>query len=283
MKKILVPTDFSEQASNALQMAAHIAQALNSELYHLHVIPSLSHQLLVPVSAELDPNIEQQYLRNVQEAALSEMNNQLLLRDLNPVKIHNLVEEGAIFQSIQKKSKEIGADLIIMGTQGTQPIEEIFIGSNTEKIVRHASCPVLTVRQLPDNFQINKIVFGSDLLEYNLAAIAYLKKMQESFGAELHIVFVNSTLFLRSNSEIEKRSEEFIHNTGLSNLHLHVFSARTEEAGILNAARKLDADLIVVETHQRKGLSHFFLGSTAEDLVNHAQRPVLTIGKSYTG
>jgi nucleotide-binding universal stress UspA family protein len=68
----------------------------------------------------------------------------------------------------------------------------------------------------------------------------------------------------------------FLEGMESKTFNLHIYNDRTIEEGILNYAQSIDAGLIGISTHGRKGLAHFFNGSLSEDIVNHAKRPVIT-------
>ncbi|MDX2301298.1 MAG: universal stress protein [Microscillaceae bacterium] len=280
MKKILVPTDFSPYSHNALKIAIQFARKTDAEITVLHVIPPVLSDLLAPDTARRAEvsNLEHEYIRGIHEFARQELEKVIAHENYPINKIHIYVEGGIIPQSITQLAEEIQVDLIIMGTQGTNPIEEIFVGSNTEKVVRMASCPVLAVRDKHQNFILAKILFATDLKQAQPAAMTFIRKLQRLFDGEIHLLYINSAFGFLSSEEIERRKEHFVLAAKLDNYHFHIVNAKTEEAGILVTAQKIDADLIALTTHQRRGLAHFFLGSTAEDIVNHANRPVLTLG-----
>ena len=95
-------------------------------------------------------------------------------------------------------------------------------------------------------------------------------------GAELHLVYVNTPNQFLSSEEAEQKLEDFCKPHNYQNLNKVIYNDLNIEEGILNYAKKIDADLIGISTHGRKGLAHFFNGSIGEDVVNHAQRPVVT-------
>lgn len=269
MKKILVPVDFSEQSINAFNLAKVIAKKANSEIFLLNVI-----EPYMPFSEVGYTATEQDYLSHLKETSASHL--QRLLEDNPEFSIFSQVEIGSIFRVIRDYIQNNNIDLVVMGTQGASGLEEVLVGSNTEKIVRTATCPVLTVRNNLENFEVKALVFATNLRAEQVKAIEMLKNFQGFFGAHLHLVYVNTPNSFLSSQEIKEQSNEFIKKANLNNFTLHVESDVNEEIGVIHAAESLKADIIAMGTHQRKGLAHWFAGSIAEDVVNHANRPVLT-------
>lgn len=269
MKKILVPVDFSEQSLNAFKIAKNIAKKADATIKLLNVI-----EPYMPFSEVGYTVTEQDYITHLKETSTSHLKR--IADDNTDVKVEVSVQVGSIFRLIKKIIEEDNIDLAVMGTQGASGLEEVLIGSNTEKIVRTASCPVLTVRNTLENFEVKELVFATNLRDEQVKVVETLKNFQNFFGAHLHLVYVNTPNGFLSSHEIKEQSDAFVKKANLENFTLHVESDVNEEIGVIHAAENLKADMIAMGTHQRKGLAHWFAGSVAEDVVNHANRPVLT-------
>lgn len=98
----------------------------------------------------------------------------------------------------------------------------------------------------------------------------------EKFGAHLHLVNINTPNNFKSTKVAQQIINDFLNGINTINISTHIYNDVNVEKGILHFAKSIDADLIGMSTHGRKGLSHFFNGSISEDLVNHAKRPVIT-------
>ncbi|MBY0486089.1 MAG: universal stress protein, partial [Flavobacteriaceae bacterium] len=96
------------------------------------------------------------------------------------------------------------------------------------------------------------------------------------FDSTLHLVTVNTPNNFKSTAAAKEIMDSFLKGFDVKKVETHIYNDTNVEKGILNFANSLDADLIGMSTHGRKGLSHFFNGSISEDLVNHATRPVVT-------
>lgn len=168
------------------------------------------------------------------------------------------------------------ADLIVMGTSGTSGWKETWIGSNTEKVVRHASVPVLTVHTAPDVGSIKRILLPTTLRLDQDDFIDQVKQLQQFFGAELYILLINTPSNFMRDEEAKDAMEEFAKYYQLDNYVLYFRNYHHEDEGIVDFANKNNIDMLVMLTHARKGLAHLVSGSITEGVVNKIYSPVWT-------
>ncbi|NJN28249.1 MAG: universal stress protein [Cyclobacteriaceae bacterium] len=142
--------------------------------------------------------------------------------------------------------------------------------------MRHAKCPVLTVKSKIDIANIKNIVFATNFKEEDSHVADELKKLQEVFRAKLHLVCVNTPTNFETNRKIMANAEKFVKENEITDYTLNIYCDKVEEDGIIFFAQDTKADLIALATHGRSGLLHLLSGSIAEDVVNHAKRPVWT-------
>jgi nucleotide-binding universal stress UspA family protein len=149
LHRILVPTDFSKFSQVALSYASALAEKFEAELYLLHIVQDLAVFIpdMITVAPPPGPTVEQM-TKAVQDAF------DRLIKDsqLGRFKVHREVREGTPFYEIVRYAKEQSIDLIIMGTHGHTGLTHMLLGSVTEKVVRKAPCPVLTVRHPEHEF-----------------------------------------------------------------------------------------------------------------------------------
>ena len=279
MKTILVPYDFSTEANYALNFAADLAKKTKNKLELLHVIE-------LPTPTSFSSYGEAGTMSN--ETANIFM---IELIDKRKKQMKDLEEEfedagftfetkmvfGNPFAGISKEIVEIDADLVVMGSKGSSGLEEVLIGSNTEKVVRNASCPVITIKSAIAPSDIHKIVFASDFNEVPANVVARLKTSIEIIDGELHLVKINTpSMFEHSRTSMEKM-EAFIKSFDLKPSSMKIYNAPSEEEGIVDYAEDVQADMIAMATTGRTGFLHLLTGSIAEDVVNSAKRPVWTM------
>jgi nucleotide-binding universal stress UspA family protein len=271
MKRILVPTDFSDHAEYALKVAAQIARKTNSDLHILNLLDLPSHMNDAVSSGVNIPEV-MLFLKKTQER-LDELSNESYLQGIN-VTTTARIEKA--FEGIVTYSREVHADLIVMGSHGSSGFREIMIGSNTEKIVRTSDIPVLVIKNEIEDFKVSKLLFASDFSKEIKKPFQKLVEFANIFDADLHLVMINTPNSFKSTIVAERIMNDFISEYSISRHSLHIYNDTNVEKGILNFANRIDADLIGMCTHGRTGLAHFFNGSISEDLVNHAARPVIT-------
>ncbi len=271
MKKILVPTDFSEHAEYALKVAAQIARKNNSEIILLHML-ELPQQAGDAIGS--GHNIPEIML--FKNKAISNLEDLMDAEYLNGLNVSEIVQFEKAFEGILAVSKKNDIDFIVMGSHGASGFQEMFIGSNTEKVVRYSDVPVLVIKGDTGEFTANNFVFASTFSDEIKKPFYKLLDFASGFNSHLNLVMINTPNSFRPTHIAEKIMEDFMKDYNYSNYSLHIYNDVNVEKGILNFSTKVKADLIGMCTHGRTGFAHFFNGSISEDLVNHAVRPVIT-------
>jgi len=271
MKKLLVPTDFSPQAENALKVAAQIAKTQKCDIHLLHIL-ELPLQKVDALSSYNDLP-EAVYFMKLARKHFEELLKKDYLKGIN---IQDHVEFHEIFKGIYHICEKQQIDLVIMGSHGASGFKELLIGSNTEKVVRTSAVPVLVIKKDHAHFKVDNFVFASDFNDESKPPYAKAVDFAKLLQAKIHLLMVNTPNRFMTTLEAEKRMTAFIKSVDFKNYTINLYNDETIESGIMNFAQSIDADLIGMSTHGRQGLSHFFNGSISEDLVNHAKRPVIT-------
>jgi len=282
MKKILVPTDFSEQANNALDFAAQIVKRNDAEIILLNVVEhpgGTSYASSIDVTADYtnEPKGEEHVFMLMLMKKVKNDLNEIMERDeYADLNINPQIRVGTPFSTVTDILDEEDVDLIVMGTQGASGLEEIVVGSNTEKVVRHAKCPVISIKHAAKIEDIDDIAFATSLGDDKEEMIFNLKQLQELFEAKLHIVRINTPNNFKRDKHTMQRMEEFAKKHEFKNYTLNIYNDAEEEDGIIAFAEDKDMDMIAMGTHGRTGIMHLLSGSIAEDVVNHSKRPVWT-------
>jgi len=148
LKKILVPVDFSDFSTKALDYALAFADQFNARIVLLHVVePAVYPESYMLVASALD-DLNNDLLRGAKQklGALSKE------RIGNQVPSESLVRTGRAYSGITAAAQELDVDLIILATHGYTGLKHVLLGSTAERVVRHAPCPVLTVRDPEHEF-----------------------------------------------------------------------------------------------------------------------------------
>ncbi|MFV9550289.1 universal stress protein [Algibacter sp. PT7-4] len=274
MKKIIIPIDFSEHSEYALKTAAKMAKQYNAELLALHMLEMSD--IMLSASNGLQNQKTAYFLQLAQQRF-----EDFLKKDyLKNVKVTPIIKHFKVFSEVNDVAFKHDADLIVMGSHGTSGFKEFFIGSNTERVVRNANIPVLVVKNNVNDINFNVVAFACDFAEDTIKPYLNAVKMFNKANTKMYLVHVNlPNDRFKSSLEIEKKVVNFFTKAEkkLDKMKdVHYVSDYTVEEGLLNCANKIGADLIVVPTHGRKGLAHFFEGSIGEDVANHSTLPVMT-------
>ena len=299
MRRILCPVDFSEHSTHALDHALAIAAWYDATVTVLHVAP------VMPVAAYVSGSGLPAYVTMTPEArnALVASLGQFVAREAGaraPVEVE--VAEGGVADTILTRSSTLPADLLVLGTHGRSGFNRWLLGSVTEKVVRMALCPVLTVpRAVGDAVPLafRRIVCAIDFSDCSIAALNYAMSFAQKARAQLTVVHV---------IELPPDIPREIHETVLAGpRNLAEYIAVAEEEGrarltdavpdrvrgsitldtmvvagkpyreILRIASEHHADLLVVGVHGRGPVDRLFFGSTTQHLVRQAACPVLTL------
>lgn len=271
MKRILVPTDFSEHADEALKLAAKIAKKNGSKIFLLNLL-ELPRELNDSIKKESSSPELMVYIKKANEK-LQKIKEQPYLKGIT---ISTTVQFERAFDGILSFNKKNKIDLIVMGSHGSTGIEEILIGSNTEKIVRLSEIPVLVVKKGSNTFNIKNIVFASDFSEETKKPFIKMIEFAKIFDASLNLVMICTPNSFKTTVVAQKIMKNFISDFKLENYSIHIYNDYNIEKGIINFTNMIGADLIGLCTHGRTGLSHFFYGSISEDIVNHTIKPIIT-------
>jgi nucleotide-binding universal stress UspA family protein len=283
MARILVPTDFSEQADYALDLAHQLALELNAEIELLHVLDvpdgvNLTGMENISFTGESSggAGMNDLYFIKLMEKTKDQLGQILDRPELKGIEIFEKIQTGSIYRQINEESEDGKVDLIVMGTTGTSNWEEELVGSNAEKVVRRANCPVLTVRKEVKLTRIKNIAFASDFKHAGERQVDLVKKIVNVIGARLHLVKINTP----SRFENDKLNYESIHayaaQNGIEEYEAHVYNFDDEEDGIISFTEQFGMDMIIMATTGKGGFARLLEGSIAEDVVNYSKIPVLT-------
>ena len=274
MKTILVPVDFSEHSEYALEVAASIARKQNAEIVVVHMLG-------MPESF-LTKDERQEVFNAIYFMKLTKQRFDKLLDKeyLKSIEVSQAVKTHKVFAEINDVASEYEADLIIMGSHGVAGMKEVFIGSNTEKVVRTSDIPVLVIKERISDFKIEKAVFVTDFELDTLNSFIRAREFFKAFEVEPKILFINIPEKFISTKEMKLKAYNFLVDVGMDNSKFNknivFYDDYTAERGIFNYCNEEQINAIAIPTHGRKGVGHFFYGSIGEDVANHANIPVVT-------
>lgn len=266
--QLLIPTDGSDPAIAALKHASTIAAATGATGHVLHVAEGPDGD---------DPVAEQlvaegvSWLEDADAAAIGENRS------------------GSPPEVILEYAAEIDADLIVIGTHARRGVERLVLGSVTESVVRDAEIPVLVVSPRSDSeltYPYQRIVVGLDGSERSMAALEHAVELA-SPRVTVHLLSVVDvtpieiaepvrTQFEAAARTIVSDGEDVARAAGVEHVETEVPVGAPADQ-IRSYADDVDADLVAVGTHGRRGVDRLLLGSVAERVLRTASVPVLTV------
>lgn len=287
IRQILVPIDFSELSIEAIQPAKNLARRFNANVYLVHVhwfdYPAGFTPFPGPVSVPVQEQVEASLAARLKEIASR--------FELSPANCHLLTGAPA-FDEISRLAQELPADLIVTSTHGHGGVKHFFLGSTAERLVQHASCPVLVSRK--GRTTIDKILVPADFSPCALEGLKYAIEFADRFAAKIVVLtavyfgqaytadgfamYDLSALEEAARKNAERQMRSFVRRAKFGQVKFEtVVKVGTPADQICAFAEEQQIDLIITSTHGRTGFSHVLMGSTAEQVVRRASRPVLVV------
>jgi nucleotide-binding universal stress UspA family protein len=291
-KRVVVATDFSEAADEAVRQADERARAAGATLTVFHVIPNpLRTDPLFPQfrqeMADDSPTLQRDVIEQVNVRVTA-------LTGRQPGEFEVLVEDGPPHAVIVRRAEERGADLVVVGAHGATGLSRILLGSVAERVVRHAHCPVLVARRSPKS---RRVLVATDFSDPSLPAVAAAGEEARRAGAQLTIFHsIDLGLSLTEGMPEPLTSAPFGFSTGVREELRDAVDGKLASAlsrygidgdrfvafgpaapAILRHAEQIQAQLIVVGTVGRTGLPRLLLGSVTEIVVRAAGCSVLVV------
>jgi nucleotide-binding universal stress UspA family protein len=272
---ILVPLDFSESSLNALETAIAIAKQHNATITLLNVVdPSFMFGFkgVYYISEKTIDSIVDVSVRRLNPLAKKVKEEQ----DLNCT---SEIKVGLVPQSIIKTASDIDADLIIMGTHGASGFREFFIGSSAQKVVKIASCPVLTIPTKRKWVEFKKILFPIRPIAGAIEKYDFLRKIITNTYASINLLVLAHTY----NDEEKMLLQNLVKELKTKTVKDKIKVSGTLKVGekmpqaVLKMSKYVDPDVIVLTSSLDCDLKQFFIGSFEQHIVNHATVPVLSI------
>jgi nucleotide-binding universal stress UspA family protein len=282
--RILVPTDGSPGSERAFEVAATLASTHDATVHVLSVVD------------EHGPTGDWDYDGDSPAEAFIE--SQADHVDTENLSVTAAVREGVVHDAVLDYGDESNIDLIVMGTHGRTGVRRFLLGSVTEKVVRLADVPVLSVKAdaEPGTVSFDDILLPTDGSSGAEAALEPAGALASATDATVHLVSVVDTRSLGidvgSSVIVDELESVATDAVGDASDRLSGMGVETVETAIthgvpyraiLDAIEEADADLVVIGTHGRTGIDRYLLGSVAEKLVRTSPVPVMTVRSSDAG
>jgi nucleotide-binding universal stress UspA family protein len=289
LRKLLVAVDFSETSERALSAALELGHRYAAEVHLVHAL-----EVPLPIFEPYAVAVPPSFVTDARQSA-----EEKLARAAARVKEAGLsgtshLGDVPAGRAVAARAREIGADLVVVGTHGHTGFKHVLLGSVAESTVRESPCSVLTVKgQGAPAFSPRVIVVGVDFSDPSAEALAAAAELAREFGAVLHLVhaldlripFVTPYEVAVPDAFLESARQAALDRLGALvdekraaglDVKAHLASAPPASA-LSEVAEQIQADLVVTGSRGLTGLKHVILGSVAERTLRHASCSVLTV------
>lgn len=293
--RILLATDFSKHAARAEDYACCLAATWHATLTVLTVLE-------FPPGMNPEYPVNRVYLGELMKAGSKQLVDLKARAAARGIAVHTRIATGIPSEELLAAAEAEDSDLVVVGTKGKSGLAHVLLGSTAERIIRTAPCPVLAVHTGADQpasgetvpcagIGLSRILVPVDFSDCSLEAVEYAAFMAQRHQATLSLVHVLEPVsygldftLLHSGKREELRERLAARMTGLTTAlgavnikaDSHIRGGVPADS-ILDSARTIPADLIVMGTHGRRGLSHLLCGSVAEAVLRQSRCPVLTV------
>lgn len=276
MKNILVPTDFSDNAKKALDMAVNISKRVGCTI---HLINFVHHPIYkdfavtgdVTQKVDTDEIAITMELLKYNKSRLASLASDLAEENIY---IHTEIVDDTSAHGIDNYIKDNDIDLTIMGSSHQNSLIERISGTKAEQVTDESKCPVLTVHKnmSVDKFK-NIVVWVKPNQKYKRQqSLEKLRSFIAAFDAKVHLAVVSH----KDSHDLAMEIKEFANNFGLEDYSINVIKNSSDEEGLLKFAHEINAGLIVSFKEGSPGIFRLFTHNVSDELIRHADIPVVT-------
>jgi nucleotide-binding universal stress UspA family protein len=274
MKTILVTTDFSPAAQNAVNYATDMALSVNADLLLLNVVQTPVSYSDIPIIMSLED------MMRSTEKDINDLKEELKLKTNGKLKIETEVGMGSFFSELKDVCERIKPYVVVMGTQGKTAAEHLMFGEHAVHTIKHLSWPVITVPPGATFSSIKKIGLASDLTEVvETTPIDEIKMLVNDFNAELHIL---------NTGKKEVFDADIVFGSGLMQEmtmalkpKFHFINSENADEGIIDFVDKNHIDLLIVLPRRHSLMDRLIHKSHSKQLVLHSHVPVMALHQQH--
>jgi len=272
MKKILVPTDFSADADNALRFAMEIGKKWNASivLHHSYVMPVYASDL--PLALPSDTELEKSSMDGLTRLF------DRFSKEYPDAKFELSVTEGYAEDQIPKTVKRTAADLVVMGTKGASGLREAFIGTITASVLDTVDCPVIAIPSNAKWIRLERLVYATDYEEGDFQHLQSFIEFARKFSAEVVILHVSHGGEQRvyEVDAIERFKERLVEETKYGKITFQVLGHSDIYEGINAFVEQYGADLLAMTIRRRTFTEKLLQRSMTKRMAYHAHLPLMT-------
>lgn len=276
MRKIVIPSDFSPNAFNALKYAVELFKEEVCEFYLLHAFAEEVYNDEDAITAETIEEVKAN-LREKYERRLKEKVDKILKHSKNPDhKFHTVAPFGYLIDEINELVNKVKADLVIMGTRGKTNNSQLTFGSNTLQVIKYVQSPVLSI---PENYKfkpLENILFPTNfMLPYQPTELKLAADIGRSFNAEIHMLYISKFDLesLRQKENLKLIQEHFDEEK----FHIHRVDGNDRAGVITKQEEHLNIDLLVMVNTRYTYLEDILFETTIDKVSLYPRIPFMIL------
>lgn len=275
IKRILVPTDFSETSDYAIEKAARMASRFGAELYIIHVLETSPYKL---VKSEETPDSKEKVVlqKNIMDRF------EKLTKSLGEkyhIAVNTLLGEEKVVEVIEDAVRDNKIDLVVMGTSGASGMREFLIGSNAQKVVNSCVCPVITFK-IPQGAQgFETIVLPVESWHNSIEKLDYVSSIAAKYQSRVHILGIMASdkkPEMRKVLTLVEAAESYLNEAKIPCIKKIITSQQVAKEA-LQYAQEINANLIIVMTERESRLGNVIPFVFSKHIINHSEIPVMSI------
>jgi len=273
IKHILIPTDFSPCAINALNFAVHFALDMSTKpkltILNAYTLP-LAYS---DINISFGPGLEASEVEEHIEKEFSKLEEQIPL--LKQIDYKTTQKATFLKDAVEEFCDEKEVDLIVMGTLGASGVDEVVLGSNAHRIIQSALAPVLVIPQNASYGKIENMAVSNDYKGLTPDAIIALKDVDMTFGAKLHLIHISKEPILDTKKSAE--AKELYHHLKDIPHQFHFIKDENVEIGLHKFMEQEAIDMLVVAPRKKGLFQKLFGRSESKSLIFHTKIPLLAL------
>ena len=266
MKNILVPTDFSQNAKDALIYAANFLAGKDAKLHVLSVVslPPRS----VGTTGSLMLRIEEKAQKDMEDLIES-------MKQIN-VTIEPLIREGGTVSVIMDVVEEIGADMVIMGTKGSTGLESVVLGSVASKVIERCPIPVISVPQGCKFNGLGRVLYPTDFQKSTSVSLKVLLEITESYSSKVDVLHIYPKGTEAPYSDLEQLESEVEEEMKTRKILFHAHPNDSIADALVAFIDAAEVEMLSMVTRRRGLIERLFDRSLTKRIAKSSKIPLLS-------
>lgn len=277
MKKVLLPTDFSENAFNAIRFAVQLFSNEDSKFYLLNTYtPVLYNSDYILYSPASSLSLDELYKNNSMKG-LEKIKRQIIEDFPNPRHEFELISTFSLLnEEIKEQVSSLQIDLVVMGTQGATGAAQILFGTHTVHAIKRTTCPLLAIPSGCSFSKLENILFPTDYeINYTAEHLKLLKDLATANGAVIHVLHV---LFGSPLGAKQEKAKTLLANYLENTLHhFYITHKNTVTEGIYDFQKEQSIDLLIMISNKHSFFENLLFRPVINEIGFQVQTPFLVI------